>query len=146
MAGLGSAAGYGASAPAYGTPAAAGGASSALRGDSNPGIRQLLGFLVSFHNNNAGIFWPLRSGRTLVGRAGAADGLEIEVSDAATSTNHAVFHGQVNPPSLAIEDIGSTNGTFVNEEKLAPNTLRELRDGDRVRLGGYICTLRTLSR
>jgi pSer/pThr/pTyr-binding forkhead associated (FHA) protein len=34
-------------------------------------------------------------------------------------------------------DQGSTNGTFHNEEAIGFQGRRELRDGDKVRFGGY---------
>jgi pSer/pThr/pTyr-binding forkhead associated (FHA) protein len=38
---------------------------------------------------------------------------------------------------LKVEDLGSTNGTFLSDEKLPPNTRHELKDGQRLRFGGY---------
>lgn len=37
--------------------------------------------------------------------------------------------------ALSVTDLGSTNGTFVNDEALAPNAPRTLEAGDRVRIG-----------
>lgn len=37
--------------------------------------------------------------------------------------------------SLSIMDLGSHNGTFLNGQRLTPNQLRLLRDGDDIRLG-----------
>ena len=34
-----------------------------------------------------------------------------------------------------VKDYGSTNGTFINDEQLAPNAEREVQAGDRIRLG-----------
>jgi pSer/pThr/pTyr-binding forkhead associated (FHA) protein len=36
---------------------------------------------------------------------------------------------------LALEDLGSRNGTFINGERLAPYVAHVLRDGDILRLG-----------
>ena len=36
---------------------------------------------------------------------------------------------------LEIIDLGSTNGTYVNNERVAPDQVRELQAGDTVRLG-----------
>ena len=38
---------------------------------------------------------------------------------------------------MLLEDTSSTNGTYVNEEHIGQNGHRELRDGDRVRFGGF---------
>ena len=39
--------------------------------------------------------------------------------------------------TVQVEDTGSTNGTFVNEEHIGFNGKRDLRDGDKVRFGGF---------
>ncbi len=36
---------------------------------------------------------------------------------------------------MVLQDHGSTNGTFVNDTPLLAQQQRQLRDGDRVRLG-----------
>lgn len=43
---------------------------------------------------------------------------------------------------FSIEDLNSTNYTFVNKQKLAPKTPRPLQDGDEVRLGRIAMTFR----
>ncbi len=62
-----------------------------------------------------------------LGRAGA----EITIDDSEVSRRHAVVRpaGQ----ELEIEDLGSTNGTWVNQARIAAPT--RLRNGDVVRLG-----------
>lgn len=40
--------------------------------------------------------------------------------------------------TLSIIDLGSTNGTFINEVQLEPNQPRVLRSGDSVRLGQVV--------
>jgi pSer/pThr/pTyr-binding forkhead associated (FHA) protein len=41
------------------------------------------------------------------------------------------------------EDLDSTNFTFVNKQKLTPNTRQAVKDGDQVRCGRVAMTLRT---
>jgi hypothetical protein len=62
---------------------------------------------------------------------GRGDTAEIRLSDPFASSRHArVFEqGRI----LAIEDLGSTNGTYLNEELL--DGPRPLHPGDRVRIG-----------
>lgn len=110
------------------------------------GRRQLAGFLVSFHNDPLGAFFPLYAGANLVGRTGAADDLTIEIADPATSSNHATIHVEAMSGRVVLEDTGSTNGTFVNEEHLAPQSRRDLRDGDSIRFGSYVTRLMTVKR
>ena len=38
--------------------------------------------------------------------------------------------------TLSLADLGSSNGTFLNGERLRPQQTRVLRDGDEVRFGG----------
>ncbi|HEY1013024.1 MAG TPA: FHA domain-containing protein, partial [Herpetosiphonaceae bacterium] len=40
-----------------------------------------------------------------------------------------------------IEDLDSTNGTFVNKQKLAPRQPRPLQEGEEIRLGKLILSL-----
>ncbi len=66
----------------------------------------------------------------------------IVVADAGVSSRHAQVQWQCG--ALQLTDLGSTNGTFVNGEKLAPNVARKLNVGDRVRLGKLDFALRAL--
>lgn len=97
--------------------------------------RTLVGFLVSYDAVPLGQYWPLHQGRNVVGRLGAAPALDVEISHPTTSSRHAVLTASARPARVMIEDIGSTNGTFVNEAALPPGQRRELEDGDRVRFG-----------
>ena len=99
------------------------------------GPRILVGFLVSFENVDVGQYWPIHQGRNVVGRQGAATGLDVEIFHPTTSSLHAVLLAVAQPGRVVIEDTSSTNGTFVNENVLAPGQRWELRDGDRVRFG-----------
>ena len=110
------------------------------------GKRELVGFLVSYQGDPFGAFWQIQAGRNLVGRAGAADGLDIEINDPTTSSNHATLTVDQGSRSTVLEDLGSTNGTFVNEEALGAQGRREVRDGDRIRFGGFTLVLKIVPR
>ena len=97
----------------------------------------LRGFLVSYQSNSQGDFWPLHGGRKTVGRANSGEQVDIPLSDATISSRHAAFVVDGTSGTVAVEDTGSTNGTFVNEEHIGFNGKRELRDGDKIRFGGY---------
>jgi hypothetical protein len=77
------------------------------------------------------------SGRTVLGPAeitiGRLSSNQVMVNDPKASSRHATIRqaGQ----SYSITDLGSTNGTFVNEQKLSPNTSYTLNPGDRIRIG-----------
>jgi hypothetical protein len=76
--------------------------------------------------HEAGIAYDLVEGATL----GRGD-VEIRLEDPFASSRHARItrEGTV----LVIEDLGSTNGTYLNEEPLSGPA--PLHDGDRVRIG-----------
>jgi DNA-binding NarL/FixJ family response regulator len=62
---------------------------------------------------------------------GRSSGSDIVIRDTLVSRVHAIFmrRGGV----LMLEDLGSHNGTYVNEERL--HSVRQLRHGDRLSLG-----------
>lgn len=99
------------------------------------GPRVLVGFLVSFDNVELGQYWPIHQGRNVVGRQGVTTGVEIEISHPTTSSLHAVLLAAARPGRVLVEDTGSTNGTFVNDNALSAGQRWELRDGDRLRFG-----------
>lgn len=97
--------------------------------------RPLAGFLVSFQDNPLGKFWPLYQGRNLVGRAETGQEVDVPIGHGTTSTNHATIDAESG--RLTLSDLGSTNGTFHNEEAIGFQGRRELRDGDKIRFGGF---------
>jgi FHA domain len=62
---------------------------------------------------------------------GRGERAAIRLEDQFASSSHARVYEQGN--SVVIEDLGSTNGTYLNEELL--ETPRPLHPGDRVRIG-----------
>ncbi len=66
----------------------------------------------------------------------------IVVNDAGVSSRHAQL--QWRGGALYFTDLGSTNGSFVNGEKLAPHIARRLQVGDRLRLGKLDFVLRAV--
>jgi len=62
---------------------------------------------------------------------GRGDRAEIRLEDPFASARHARIYEQGS--SMIVEDLGSTNGTYLNEELL--QTPRPLHPGDRVRIG-----------
>jgi hypothetical protein len=76
--------------------------------------------------HQSGIAYDLADGATL----GRGD-VEIRLEDPYASSRHARIsrEGHV----LVIEDLGSTNGTYLNEEPLSGP--QPLYDGDRIRIG-----------
>ena len=76
--------------------------------------------------HESGVAYDLSEG-VMLGRGD----VEIKLEDPFASSRHARIsrEGHV----LVIEDLGSTNGTYLNEEPL--NGPQPLHDGDRVRIG-----------
>jgi pSer/pThr/pTyr-binding forkhead associated (FHA) protein len=118
----------------------------AVAASASAGNRILRGFLVSFQANNQGDFWPLLGGRVTIGRANAGEQVDVPLADPTISSRHAALVVDNVSGVIAVEDTGSTNGTYVNDEHLGFNGRRELRDGDRVRFGGYTTIVKVIGR
>jgi pSer/pThr/pTyr-binding forkhead associated (FHA) protein len=65
---------------------------------------------------------------------GRMEGNEIVINKANLSRNHCRIR-LINPMILEIEDLGSTNGTFVDEERLNANVLLRFSSNVKIRLG-----------
>jgi hypothetical protein len=77
------------------------------------------------------------AGAIVIGRDASAG---IVIDDAEASRRHASFAAE--GASATVEDLGSTNGTFVNGERLSGS--RALSAGDRIRIGTTVLELRSL--
>ncbi|GHG76703.1 GGDEF domain-containing protein [Comamonas sp. JC664] len=87
--------------------------------------------LVVIYGLDLGRKFDLTSGETLIGRSSKAD---IQIDQESVSRNHA---GITNTrEGVRIRDLGSTNGTFINDELV--EGVRELRNGDLVKIGRTI--------
>jgi hypothetical protein len=106
----------------------------------------LRGFLVAYGTNPSGDFWPLTGGRHTIGRFGTGDGLDIALQDPTISSRHAAIVVDGSTGVVGLEDTGSTNGTFVNDEHIGYGGRRELRDGDRIRFGGFTTVVKVIGR
>lgn len=109
------------------------------------GAPVLIGFLVTFQNEPTGKFWPLRSGRTTLGRSGVENEADVALPDASASARHAVVQGDPATGQAFVEDAGSRNGTFINEQKLEKGSQRQLHDNDRLRLGSITLVVKLLA-
>ncbi len=89
---------------------------------------------------STGMEFPLASDESLVGRWDADNGIFPDIDldrhdpEAKVSRRHArILH---NDGQYSIEDLGSTNGTFVNRgRRLLPGDRQSLRDGDEIIVG-----------
>ena len=94
------------------------------------GIPGFSGFaLIVASGPRRGMHWSLADGTTKVGRD-PDDGIFLD--DVTVSRHHAEF--EVAGESLAVRDLGSTNGTYVNGTRTETS---ELQAGDEVIIGRF---------
>lgn len=70
----------------------------------------------------------LRPGTNLVGREG-----DVLLTDSQISRKHAEI--RLENGRIILKDLGSTNGTYISDEKLEPQTEREIETGAKLRFG-----------
>ena len=86
--------------------------------------------LVVIYGDELGKKYNLNASSLLVGRSSKCD---IQIDQESTSRNHSKI---VNTgKSILIRDLGSTNGTYVNDEPIEEHVLR---DGDFIKIGRTI--------
>ena len=68
------------------------------------------------------------------------EGCDVNLMDPEVSRRHAAFRSADAGGGLAVEDLGSTNGTYVNGSRITVLTV--LKDGDEVRFGNTVWTAR----
>ncbi len=78
----------------------------------------------------------LDAGETIIGREQRCS---IVVDDPAASRKHAKFLVNEDTNSISVMDLKSTNGTYVNSERISEQV--ELKDGDAVRIGQVVLTI-----
>jgi hypothetical protein len=100
------------------------------RGQAMPDLRAGVSprlVVVAAKGHEPGTSWEVGSGATL----GRSDGAEIQVDDPFASSVHArVFQ---RGDFMYVEDVGSTNGTYLNGRQL--RTAERLKMADLIRIG-----------
>ena len=123
--GDGGANGRGGGAPAYEDATGMHVASQGLGGDGDLGAPRLR--VESAAGLRDGVAYDLSAGAVL----GRGDQVDIQLEDSFASTNHARLLPQGDV--VVLEDLGSTNGTYLNGEPLRGP--QPLHAGDRIRIG-----------
>ena len=85
--------------------------------------------------------FQLAIGERVIGRDADAD---VTLDSTNVSRQHARL--VVSGDGVTVEDLGSKNGTFVNDRRLVDRTPARVADGDRIRIGSLITTLRRIER
>ncbi len=100
---------------------------------------RLIGWLVTYANDEQGEAHELRSGRTLISsQNGAKNTSFIALSSKTVSSPHSAIHAS-RKHNVQIQDIFTESGTFLtrsgktNEEKIQGTI--DLHHGDRIRFG-----------
>jgi pSer/pThr/pTyr-binding forkhead associated (FHA) protein len=93
-----------------------------------PKLEQPAAFLVG-----SDMRLPLKSGMNVFGRK---SGNDVQIPDPYVSGKHGIV--EVAEDGVYLTDTGSTNGTLVNEAKLAPNMRTKISPEDEIRLGAIV--------
>jgi diguanylate cyclase (GGDEF)-like protein len=87
------------------------------------------------------LYGPELGRRAAIGRSafqiGRSSKNELPIDQESVSRHHARITSSSQGRSYVIEDLGSTNGTYVNDEKLGKERCA-LKDGDQIRVGRSI--------
>ena len=105
---------------------------SALVRPVEAGPRRAVLVLIYAPGSQVGRHFELHEGEHIVSRLQDQD---IWLDNESISRRHARFVPEQESQNWAVEDLGSMNGTYVNDERI---TRRVLVDGDQVRFGSVI--------
>ena len=88
-----------------------------------------MAFLALYSENGSERLFHLGD-NAIIGRSEDCD---ITIDDTRVSRRHARITRRGD--DFFLEDLGSSNGTFIREEQLTPHRSKELIDGDDIRVG-----------
>ena len=94
--------------------------------------RYVVGWLVALNGASRGEAFPVRMGRTVIGRDRRSD---IAINDDQASAHHADLVFRPEERRFILMDHNSTNGTYVNESEIEPR--RDLAPKDVIRIGSH---------
>ena len=115
-------------------------ATSEAPGEEGEEVLALLGFKLTVSDSGRDVEVPLTKEEVSIGRLDPASGSfpDIDLTDydgaeKGVSRRHAKIIRRGS--GVFIEDLGSSNGTFLNRKKLSPYLLEALKNGDELHLG-----------
>ena len=98
----------------------------------------LAGFLVSFSRSETGEFWALREGNNALGSSTEND---VQLPEQRVSAKHANLNVRHDPGTeqwkFQLVDLSSSNGTYLNGQRLDIFTGVTVEPNAKIRLGGY---------
>lgn len=98
--------------------------------------KPIAGFLYSISRTGVGEYWPLHIGQNVIGNSSDCD---IILGEGTVSQRHANLHiNKMKKPEkteATISDLGSTNGTLVNENSVSVARPVECVNGDIITIG-----------
>jgi hypothetical protein len=103
--------------------------------------------LVVKRGQKVGFEFPIYAGENYVGRADEKP-VDIDLEDQEPpervwcSRQHAVIHFDEDAGKLTLEDLNSSNGTYVNRERVYPGQPRQLYVNDTIQIGTVHLTLK----
>jgi len=100
-------------------------------------IQRHLAYLITKEGTHVGRQHQLKEGETTLGRE---EGNDIILDDDASSRQHAKV--RLEEGTFVIRDLATTNGTFVNDEQIVD---QPLKDGDLVRIGETVFTFKQVA-
>ena len=111
-------------------------AQNSPQSNSRPLGKPIVGFLYSISRTGIGEFWPLHIGQNIIGNSTDCD---IVLGEGTVSSKHANLHiNKMKRPEkteATISDLGSTNGTLVNENSVSVARPVECVNGDIITIG-----------
>jgi hypothetical protein len=111
---------------------------AAVKGSPTPRPEEVKARMLVLRGAKAGMKYPIYEGRNILGRADQQPvDIDLELLEAPgriwSTRQHAVITCKKN--ELVIEDLNSTNGTYVNRKKLHPLVRYPLKGGDIIQIG-----------
>jgi pSer/pThr/pTyr-binding forkhead associated (FHA) protein len=102
---------------------------------TQPGARKGKAFLMVSTGAAAGTVFPLTDPSVLIGRSLDA---QVSINEQAISNEHARI--EQNGANFTLRDLGSTNGTYVNDRRVSSPLA--VRRGDQLKVGSTVLELK----